>query len=199
MECSPSGNPEQLVGTITGLLGDIRSGRNDAIEELFTLVYDDLRHIARRRLNGKGGILLQTTELVSAASERLLGRVLLDAEDRRHFYFLVGRAIHDVFVEEIRAKNALKRGGGHQRVPLIEIEVDGVTSQIEFLDIHEALEELGKQDQAAADIVRLRFFGGLTLEESAAIMVCSFSTARKHWEYAKAWLHNRLSDLAESM
>jgi len=108
-------------GTITFLLGQARLGRQEALSELFAIVYDDLRVLARRQLNRQDAGLLQTTALVNAVAERMLGRIAIEAEDRRRFYFLLSRAMRDVLVEQYRARQARKRGGDAQQVFPVEI------------------------------------------------------------------------------
>ncbi|MCA9244333.1 MAG: hypothetical protein KDA32_10285 [Phycisphaerales bacterium] len=190
-------------GEITALLRAGRAGDRNAQDELFALVYPNLQRIARGRLAGRRHDIMQTTGLVNAACERLLGKSVLEADDRRHFYFLVARAIHDVLVEQLRADGALRRGGGLKRSPLMEIEVDGRKALVDALDLNDALEELATHDPVAEEVVRLRFYCGQTLEEVADHINCSLVTARRHWSYARAWLHERLSgardaDLEES-
>lgn len=180
-------------GTITILLQRARSGEAAAANELFERVYDDLRRLARGKYGHVPGRGLEGTALVNAACERLLGRDALNAEDRRHFFFLLGRAMHDVLVEEARARAAEKRGGDRRQVPLVDFAADGASHTFEMLDLHAALEELRRADPDAAQVVSLRFFGNRTLEEAAEMMGVTFAVARRHWDYAKAWLSERLS------
>jgi RNA polymerase sigma factor (TIGR02999 family) len=120
------------------------------------------------------------------------GRVL-DATNRRHFFFMFQRAMHDALAAHVRSESAQKRGGGRERIGLIEFEADGDTFAVDILDLRAALEELRQTDPDGAQVIMLRFFGGRSLDETAAIMECTFATARRHWEYARAWLHERLS------
>jgi RNA polymerase sigma factor (TIGR02999 family) len=183
------------MGTITLLLHQARTGHERAMDELFRRVYDDLRQMARRQIAAtRGTPNLDATSLVNAACERLLGADKLDAEDRGHFFFVLGRAMHDVLVEEARSDLAKKRGGGRSRVPLADFQVDGRSLTLRLPDLHQALEELKQRDPEGAQVVMLRFFGGRTLEEAADLMGCTFAVARRHWEYSKAWLHERLSE-----
>jgi RNA polymerase sigma-70 factor (ECF subfamily) len=180
-------------GTITLLLGEAREGRPSALDDLFELLYDDLRAIARRELRAVRNSPLHATTIVHAACERLLANESLDAQDRRHFYFVLGRAMHDVLIEQIREEQTLKRGGGWKRRPLVEFEVADQPVVADALDLSNALASLEQIDAEAHKIVVLRFYGGRTLKEAAELMGCTFAVARGHWEYAKAWLHNRLS------
>jgi RNA polymerase sigma factor (TIGR02999 family) len=189
-------SPEQLTGTITSLLREARGGKAGALDELFAVVYDDLRRLAQRKIGdvlGPGrGHGASGTALLHAACERLLGRGTPEAEDRRHFYFLLSRAMHDVLVEEVRAAQALRRGGGHERVPFVEFAGEGGPLRLDVLAVREALEALREVDPEGAQVVMLRFFAGRTLEECAALMGCPFAEVRRHWDYARAWLHERL-------
>jgi len=195
MEASDQmGGSVGLAGTITILLRETREGELGARDRLFDAVYDDLRRLAHSQLSnlGRSGTI-EGTALVHSACERLLGKGQLDAEDRKHFFFLLSRAMHDVLVEHIRAENALRRGGGHQRVPLVEFATDGQMVRLDLLAVHEAIEELRGVDAQAAQVVQLRFFAGRTLEQCEELMGVSFAMVRRHWDYAKAWLHERLS------
>ncbi len=186
------------MATITSLLGEVREGRAGAADRLFAHVYDDLRQVARQHLQKHRAGVLQATALVNAAYERLASREALNAADRRHLFYLFGRAMHDVLVEQVRRDLAEKRGGGLKQVPLLEVTVEGSSRRIDLLDLQEALAELSLADPDAARIVMLRFYAGLTLEESATAADLTFAVARRHWEYAKAWMHERLTSDRES-
>lgn len=191
---SVRGTERPTDGTITSLLVRARAGDKPAADCLFDRVYGELRNIARREIANCGcKASIGGTALVGAACERLLEREKLDAENRRHFFYILSRAMHDVLIEEHRAAKTLKRGGEYQHFPIAEFEIPDASKTVEFLDLHHAIEELRRLDEASAEIVVLRFFGGRTLEEAAACMGCTVSVARRHWQYAQAWLHNRLS------
>lgn len=183
----------ELSGTITALLLKVRGGDKSAEHELLTIVYDDLRRIAMRQLADFRGHSLDATGLVHEVCGRMLNRARLEATDRRHFYALISRAMRDVLIDHIRADQTIKRGGGLQRQPMIECSAGGETLRFDILDLNDALAELGRLDPDAARVVHLRFYGGCTLEESAELIGCSFATIRRHWDYARAWLHERLS------
>ena len=101
--------------------------------------------------------------------------------------------MHDVLVDQARADLAQKRGGGMRQLPLLEVNIEQSSSRIDILDLQEALADLGAKDPEAARVVMLRFYAGLTLEEVAETMHQSFAMVRRHWEYARAWLHDRLT------
>jgi RNA polymerase sigma factor (TIGR02999 family) len=184
----------KTVGTITCLLQEYRGGRHEAIDELYALVYDELRGIAEHRLVGSKGRLLDATALVHAAYARLLGKAELEAADRRQFYFLLSRAMRDVLVEQVRAARSLKRGGGRQPVPMVEVDSSTGKTLVDVTDVSEALDDLAQQDETASLVVRLRFFCGMTLQETAEAIGITFAVTRRHWDYARAWLHERLAD-----
>lgn len=181
-------------GTITRLLDRARGGDDGARDQLFELVYSDLRAIAQSLLASgrwpRGAI--GGTELVNSACLRLLGREQLDAENRRHFFYLLGRAMHDVLVEEARRETADKRGGGRRAEALVEFAVEGDTAVFATLELSEAITELHEIDPEAARVVRLRFFCGRSLRETAEIMGTTLAVVRRHWDYASAWLRVRL-------
>jgi RNA polymerase sigma factor (TIGR02999 family) len=189
----PPGN-EGNAGTITSLLRQAKGGDKVAADELFDLVYEHLKGLAKGQLSwDKGRKSGEATALVSAACEKLLEKRVFDSQNRRHFFFAFGRAMHDVLVEAARSDLAQKRGGGSQRVPLIDLCADGQTMSAEIFDVQQAIDELHQHDPEAAQIVVLRYFGGATLQESAQAMACTFAIARGHWDYARAWLRERLS------
>lgn len=181
------------MATITSILADVRSGQPGATNRLFELVYDDLKNVARQKLRGKTPGVLQPTALINSAFQRLAEREGIAARDRRHFFYLLSRAMHDILVETVRAELAAKRGGGARRVTMVELTVDNETRQVELLDLHEALLELETQDPVGAQVITLRYYGGLTLDEIVESSGLSLATVRKNWAYAIAWLHERLS------
>lgn len=185
----------QPAPPITVLLRRAREGDTGAREAVFTRIYDELRAMAAGHVAaGRRDSLLQPTALVNAACQRLLERQALDAQDRAHLFFILGRAMHDVFVEHIRRENAGKRGGKHAHVTLVELAADdATTAQVDLEEVRVAIEDLRKISRESAEVIMLRFFAGATLQEAADAMGCSFAVARRHWDYAKAWLHDRLS------
>lgn len=181
-------------GPLTALLARTSAGDSGARDELFRMVEPDLRRVAQRLLSAGGwpSSAPSGTELVSMACVRLLDRDALRARDRDEFFKLLYRSMHDVLVDEARRVTAAKRGGGHQRVPMIDIAVDDGSTRYHVLDLHSALRELAEIDPHGAQVVDLRFFAGLSLEAAAAHMGCSLAQVRGHWAYARAWLDDRL-------
>jgi len=187
---------QDLSGTITDLLGRMHDGDDRASDELLQIVQAELREIARGLVGRAARSSIESTELVNAACERLLGKSRLEARNRRHFFFLFGRAMKDVLVEQERSRASAKRGGSHRRIPLLEIVVDGGATNSEILDIRAAVEALREADPQAARVVDLRFFAGRTIAETAELLDCSVASVRREWEYARAWLSEHLSDRA---
>lgn len=196
MEDAQEGQP----GEITVLLRRARGGEPRAMDELFRVVYDDLRVMAKAALRsgGFGRVGLDGTAVVNAACARLLGRDQLDAQDRRHFFFLLSRAMHDVLVDEVRQAMAAKRGGKLKRFELhdtVDQHTDsGSGARWDVMDLHEALTEFRKKEPECAQVVELRFFAGRTLAETAELLEMTVDKVRGNWDYAKAWLGDRLSE-----
>lgn len=180
---------------MTLLLEKLAAGDSTSSNELFNLVYDELRVLANRFMNKESsGHTLQTTALVHEAYLRLVSSKQPQGwEGRSHFFFSAAEAMRRILVEHARRKKGKKRGGDHQRVSAEAI--DGVEAEAltpEFvLEVHEALDRLAEVDPQSADIIRLRFFAGLSVVEAADIVGVSKSTAYANWEFAKA----RLSQL----
>lgn len=185
-----------VTGTVTVLLRGARAGDNAAREKLFRLVSEELRGIARGMVgpNGWPALGLDVTSLVNSACVRLLGREQLDAEDRRHFYFLFGRAMHDVLVETVKAAQTQKQGGDRKRVVLMDaMAEDGQSIQADLMDLRGALEEFRGVDAEAARVVEMRYFAQRSIRETAEILGRSVASVRRDWAYASAWLNDRLS------
>ena len=180
--------------TITGLLNDLRAGREGAADHVLPLIYNDLRRIARAKMAGlMPGSSLQPSELVHEAWLRIVGKAHDDWENRRHFFFVAARAMRDILVEQARAKAALKRGGDRHRVELGSMDLAIATPAEDMLALDEALEQLEKQDPLKRQLVELRFFAGLTMSEAAKALGLALRTAEGEWRCARAILHRQLS------
>ncbi len=188
------GNPSDTPGTITILLQRVREGNGEAQNQLFELVDAELRRVARSMLYAKGlsPSVLRGTELVNAACERLLGRNELDAEDRAHFYFLVGRAMRHTIAEEARRASAIKRGGDRDREPLHDVPDSNASRALRESELNEGLDSLRKADPACADAIAHHYLGGRTLRQTAEVMGISLHTVRQHLAYGTAWLRARM-------
>ena len=185
--------PAESVQPVTELLQAAQAGDAPAAERLLAVVYEELHRLARARMaHLPPGQTLQPTALVHEAYLRLTDKSDVAWESRRHFFFAAARAMRDILVEQARRKAGPVRGGGRRRQ-----ELDEACAVIEppaenVLAVHEALEELEQQDPAKAKIVLLRYFSGLTTDETADVLGLSTSTLDRKWRYVRAWLLKRL-------
>jgi len=158
-------------------------------------VYAELRKLARSRMARlPPGQTMQPTALVHEAYLRMLGKQDLRLESKRHFFFAAARAMRDILVEQARAKAGPKRGGGRHRASLQDVLATAGPSPETLLAVHEALAELEKEDPLKAQIVNLRYFTGMSMEETAQVLGLSERTLHRHWRFTRAWLKNRLGD-----
>lgn len=188
------------MSDVTRILTAIEDGHPTAAENLLPLVYDELRRLAAAKLsNEKPGQTIQPTVLVHEAWLRLVGAdANIHWNGRGHFFAAAARAMQRILVESARHKRRLKSGGQYKRVPLSEGAVFVQGSPVDVLAIDEALQKLDQQDHRKAELVRLRFFAGLTLSEAARALGISDATADNDWAYAKAWLRLELAEREES-
>jgi len=178
---------------VTAVLQAAQSGDPKAAAELLPLVYAELHHLAQMRMaNQKPGQTLQPTALVHEAYLRISEKSDVSWQGRRHFFFAAARAMRDILVEQARRKAGPKRGGDRQREALDEACAVFEPPAEDVLALHEALAELERQDPLKAEIVSLRYFAGLTLEEMAEVLGLSERTLRRHCRYITAWLKSRL-------
>lgn len=184
---------DATAGDVTAILRSIRDGDPDGPGHLLHLVYDELRGLARTRMAGLAvGQTLQPTALVHEAYLRLSARDATGWENRRHFFFAASRAMRDILVEQARRKAGPRRGGGLGREDLDEFAVVVEPPSEEVLALHAALDELERQDPQKAQIVQLRYFGGLTVAEIADVLGLSEVTVHRHWRFVRAWLKLRI-------
>jgi RNA polymerase sigma factor (TIGR02999 family) len=181
----------------TQLLNAIRGGDQQAAAELIPLVYQELRHLAHSRLaHEAAGHTLQATALVHEAYLRLVGDV--DAarwENRAHFFGAAAEAMRRILVDSARRKSTLKRGGGKGRRE--DLDADRITCPQKVDDLvalDEALTRFAEVDGPKAELVKLRYFAGMTIPEAAEVLGVARSTADAWWRYARAWLHRHISD-----
>jgi len=179
---------------VTRILSAIAQGDPHAAEQLLPLVYDELRKLAAQRLaQEKPGQTLQATALVHEAYLRLV-----DVEcpqqwnSRGHFFASAAEAMRRILVDQARRKLSLRRGGNLQRLPLEDQEIEAPEPSVDVLAVHEALERFQDVDAAAAQLVKLRYFAGLTIPQAAEALGISTSSADRNWAYARAWLHAAL-------
>ncbi|HRC84484.1 MAG TPA: sigma-70 family RNA polymerase sigma factor [Thermoanaerobaculia bacterium] len=183
-------SPEPESGEVTRLLRAWRDGDGQALERLVPLVYNDLRQLAAQRLRSSGsGLTLQPTALVHEAFLRLVGGKV-DWQSRAHFFAVASRTMRNVAVDYARRRQADKRGGGVVQVELSDETPAPATVDVVALD--EALSRLEQLDARQARVVELRFFAGLSVEETAAVLECSPITVSRAWRTARAWLFREL-------
>lgn len=176
------------------MLGQVRGGDKDALATLLPLVYDELKRVAASHLRReRPDHTLQATALVHEMYVRLVDRSALTWENRAHFFGVAAQAMRQILVDHARSRGASKRGGQRHRVTLDEALAVSAEPSIELLAIDEALIALAELDPAQARLVELRYFGGLTVEETAEVLDVSPTTVKREWRLAKAWLHRRLS------
>jgi RNA polymerase sigma factor (TIGR02999 family) len=179
---------------VTQLLRRWQQGDQRASEELLPLVYGELRRIARRHLRGeRDGHTLEATALVHEAYLRLVGGSDLHWNDRVHFYAVAAQMMRRVLVDHARGRGAAKRGGSVVKVSLDEARDPAVETGADVVALDDALMSLEALDPRKSRIVELRFFGGLTLEETAAVVGLSVPTVVKETRLARAWLHSQIS------
>lgn len=184
------------MSEITQILDAIAKGDKQATEDLLPLVYHDLRQLAARRLaNEAPGQTLQATALVHEAYLKLIGSENQTGWDHRgHFYVAAAEAMRRILINRARDKRALKRGGDAQRQELQEADLVISVPSDQLLDLDEALELLAQQSPEEAKLVKLRFFAGLTLEETAEALGISRATASRYWAFARAFLQQTMSE-----
>jgi RNA polymerase sigma factor (TIGR02999 family) len=187
---TPTGDSPATVVLQAAQAGDPR-----AAADLLPLVYAELHQLARARLARQGpGQTLQPTALVHEAYLRVVGGRDVSWQGRQHFFFAAARAMRDILVEQARRKAGPTRGGGRHRRELDEACAVLEPPSDDILAVQEALEELETRDPLKAQIVLLRYFAGLTLDEAAAVLGLPERTLDRHWRYIRAWLFKRLSD-----
>jgi RNA polymerase sigma factor (TIGR02999 family) len=183
------------MSEVTRILSAIEQGDPHAAAQLLPLVYDELRSLATARLAGeKPGQTLQPTALVHEAYLRLIGGGQPDHwSGRGHFFAACAEAMRRILINRARDRGALKRGGNWRRVDFDAITDPLATTDADLLDLNEALEQLGRDFPQAAQVVQLRFFAGLTLDEAASALGISARNADRQWAFARAWLLRALS------
>lgn len=177
----------------TQLLTDWRSGDRAALDQLFALVYDDLRRRARAQLRG-GGETLTTTALVHETYLKLIAANRVTWQDRAHFLALASMAMRQVLVSYARRNRAAKRGGGAGTISLEDVPIFTDSGAEDLLSLDDALLKLAAVDDRLSRTVEMRFFGGLTVEETAEAVGVSVNTVKRDWDRAKAWLSAELDD-----
>jgi RNA polymerase sigma factor (TIGR02999 family) len=182
------------MSEVTRILSAIEQGDPHAAEQLLPLVYDELRRLAADKLvHEKPGQTLQATALVHEAYLRLVGTDTAPRWDSRgHFFAAAAEAMRRILINRARDKGRQKRGGGWQRLELDRLAVADWASEEETLAVDEALQRLEQHNKPCADLVKLRFFAGLTMDNAAAALGIAPRTAHRYWAFARAWLYDAL-------
>jgi RNA polymerase sigma factor (TIGR02999 family) len=176
------------------MLGRMRGGEVHAAEEVLPLVYDELRKLAAHKLAGESpGQTLQPTALVHEAWLRIQSLGKEDWQNRTQFFIAAAEAMRRILVDNARRKRARRHGGGQARVEFPEEGIAAPADEDRLLAVHEALSKLAAQDPGKAELVKLRYFVGLSVEETAQVLGISAPTAKRHWKFAKAWLYREMS------
>jgi len=179
---------------VTRLLLRWRDGDDGAFEELVPVVHDHLRRLARRQMAGeRPDHILQPTALVNEAYLRLVDTRRVRWQDRAHFFAMASRVMRRVLIDVARAQRNQKRGGGFQRIILDPKLPAGRDAPEDLIAIDEALQALNKKYERKSQVVELRFFGGLSVEETAEVLNVSVDTVMRDWKFAKTWLTLELS------
>ncbi len=180
---------------ITTLLHAWKDGNDEAFEELLPYVYDELKRRASAYLKGeRRGHTLQTTELVHEAYLKLVDKDEIDWENRNHFFAVAAQAMRRILVDYARKRNRKKRGSKGEDMPLDEARyVSSTVGSVDLEALDEALKRLAKFDERQAKIVELKYFGGMTLDETAEVLDISKVTVKRDWNIAKSWLRRQLT------
>lgn len=185
------------MSEFTRILSQIESGDPSATEQLLPLVYDELRKLAAARLaQEQPGLTLQATALVHEAYLRLVGAKGDDGrswDNRGHFFAAAAEAMRRILVENARRKNRRKHGGDFDRVEVELVSLPTRMAADELIALDEALDKLRQQDPLKAQLITLRYFGGLTIEQASEVLKISRVTAHRYWTFARAWLHQEIT------
>jgi RNA polymerase sigma-70 factor (ECF subfamily) len=179
---------------VTRLLVDWRNGDQGALEQLIPLVHEELRRVARRHMaHERAGHTLQATALVNEAYVRLIDIRQVNWQDRTHFFAMSSRLMRRILVDFARSKGSQKRGAGAHKVSLDEALIISTEPGADLVALDDALDALAVFDARKAQVVEMRFFGGLSVEETAEALNVSVDTVMRDWKLAKAWLLRELS------
>src|SRR6184192_585466 len=185
----PSASPYR----VTQLLADWSRGDDAALAELTPLIYEELRRLAHHYMEGqRPDHTLQTTALVNEAYLRLADQTNPNWQSRAHFFAVAARAMRQILVNYAKSSRAQKRGGGALKVELDEAAIISPEQSKAIVDLHEALERLATLDSRKAQVVELKYFGGLNYDEMAEVLKISPVTVRRDWEFARLWLYTEL-------
>jgi RNA polymerase sigma factor (TIGR02999 family) len=183
-----------MPGDVTQLLSAIDSGDPKAADELLPLVYQELRRLAAHKMAGEcAGHTLQATALVHEAYLRLVQESQQRWQNRSQFFAVAAETMRRILVDRARRRQSLKRGGDFERTEVDFLELPVPADEALVIKVHEALDALAAEDPLKAEVVKLKFFIGLTSEEIATVLALNEKTVRRHWSFAKAWLFQNMS------
>jgi RNA polymerase sigma factor (TIGR02999 family) len=183
---------------ITQLLMNWSQGDKAALDQLVPLVYPELRRLAKRQMNRENPAhTLQTSALINEAYLKLVDQQNVQWQNRAHFFAVAAQVMRHILVDHARTRNYAKRGGGASKLPLDEASALTERRAAELIALDDALRDLATLDERRSQIIELRFFGGLTLEETAEVMHISPSTVQREWRAARAWLHHTIENKAD--
>ena len=194
MTISTGQDSEPSPEEITGLLLDWGNGDKTALDRVIPLVYQELRRLAHRQMRReRAGDTLQTTALINEAYLRLVDYTRVRPRDRAHFFAIAAQAMRRILIERARSRRASKRGSGAQQVSLEEAVELSNQRAADLVALDEALTNLAVIDPRKAQVVELKYFGGMTIEETAEVLEVSTPTVERDWHMAKIWLHREVS------
>jgi len=192
-ELSLSGPHAHEMSDATVMLSAIEAGDSKAAEQLLVLVYDELRRLAASKLAQEApGQTLQPTALVHDAWLRLVGEQTPSFKDRTHFFRAAAEAMRHILIDRARRKKTRRHGGDYRRVDFEEFDLAAPSADDQLLAVNEALDELALEHPVQAELVKLRYFAGLTNEEVSEVLGISVSTAKNYWTFSRAWLLNEI-------
>jgi len=181
------------VSDVTRILEAAQQGDPTAADQLLPLVYEELRRLAAHKMSNEAlGHTLQPTALVHEAWLRLVGNQNQKWDGRAHFFAAAAEAMRRILVERARRKNAARHGGGQQRVDIQEMDLASPTGDDQLLAVSDALDRLATGHKVEAELVKLRYFVGMTNEEAAEVLGISLRTAKYYWTHARAWLYREI-------
>lgn len=182
------------MSDVTQIMNAIDQGDAGATDKLLPLVYQELRRLANHKLSQeRPGQTLQPTALVHEAYIRLVGSEAQDWRSKTHFFSAAAEAMRRILIENARRKGRLKRGGGRHRVKLDDVNVVFEEALDSLIALDDALAKFANIDEAKSELVKLRYFAGLTLEQASDVLGISQTTAKRHWAYARAWLYREIA------
>jgi len=186
--------PERRTARVTELLASWGAGDESALAQLTPLVHDELHRLARRQMrNERAGHTLQTTAVVNEAYLKLVDLARVRWQDRVHFFSMAARLMRHILVDYARAHASAKRGGAVRSVTLDEAAVVTATPSTDLVAVNDALDALARLDARKSRVVEMRYFGGLTVQETADALGVSPETVMRDWQFAKKWLLRELS------